>query len=81
MADVNRLIERFPDLPEALYMRSNLHRMNGDMRSAERDYNKALAMSKKSQRSGYQVTTDFGCRKCGGWKDRRRSGQQLRKGN
>lgn len=29
MADVNRLIEAFPELPEALYMRSNLNRDGG----------------------------------------------------
>lgn len=46
MADVNRLIEAFPELPEALYMRSNLNRMAGNMRQAERDYNRALDMAK-----------------------------------
>lgn len=46
LEDVEKLVERFPDLPEALYMRSNLHRMSGNMAAAERDYNKALAMAK-----------------------------------
>ena len=46
LADIDRLVEALPDLPEALYMRSEVQRKAGNMAAAERDYNRALAMSK-----------------------------------
>ena len=58
MDDINRLVEAFPELPEALYMRSNLHRLSGNMALAEKDYNKALALSKSLRPAS--ETTDGG---------------------
>jgi hypothetical protein len=52
LADVNQLISRFPDLPEALYMRSDIYRRQGKMGQAETDYKKALAMAKALPRAG-----------------------------
>lgn len=47
ITDVNAIIEGLPDLPEAYYMRSDLHRTAGRMAQAERDYKKALQLSQE----------------------------------
>lgn len=60
MDDVNRLIKAFPGLPEALYMRSNLNRLAGNMNQAERDYNKALALSRQLKPDSMPGKDDHG---------------------
>ena len=66
MADVNRLVDAFPELPEALYMRSNLNRMEGNMTLAERDYKKALALSKQLKPSEGGTAPAAGATPAGG---------------
>ncbi len=45
-ADINRVIEAFPDFPGALYLRGDFARRSGNLVSAKRDFDKALALAK-----------------------------------
>ncbi len=45
VADLDKLIEVFPDFAAAYFVRYDAKRRKGDMRGAEKDYNKSLALA------------------------------------
>lgn len=45
-ADLDRVIEAFPSFAGAYFVRSENRRLMGDMKSAERDYKKSMALAK-----------------------------------
>lgn len=45
IADLDKLIEVFPDFAAAYFMRFDAKRRKGDMRGAEKDYNKSLSLA------------------------------------
>lgn len=45
-ADLDRVIEAFPSFAGAYFVRSENRRLMGDMKSAERDYRKSMALAK-----------------------------------
>lgn len=47
--DISKVIDEVPDLPDPYFMRSQFYYEMKDMRRAEHDYNKAIALSKKAQ--------------------------------
>ncbi len=47
LADLNRVIEAYPTFAGAYFLRFEIHRMSGDKRHAEKDYNKAMALAKE----------------------------------
>lgn len=47
--DITRVSEAVPELPDPYFMRSQFYYALGNMASAERDYNKGIALSKKAQ--------------------------------
>lgn len=49
IADITKVSEAVPDLPDPYFMRSQFYYSLGNMANAERDYNKAIALSKKAQ--------------------------------
>ncbi len=49
IADIDRVVEAFPDFDGALFSRFQIYDEMGDKRSAEQDYNKAMALSKKAR--------------------------------
>ncbi len=49
IADITKVSEAVPDLPDPYFMRSQFYYSLGNMGSAERDYNKGIALSKKAQ--------------------------------
>lgn len=49
--DISKVIEDVPDLPDPYFMRSQFYRSMGQMRKAEADYNRGLALSKKAQKN------------------------------
>ncbi len=52
VADISKVIDEVPDLPDPYFLRSELYRDLGDLRSAERDYNRGMALSRKAQKLG-----------------------------
>ncbi|MCM1076455.1 MAG: tetratricopeptide repeat protein [Bacteroides sp.] len=46
IADINRVIEAYPDFAAAYFLRYDIRRRKGEMRLAEKDYNKSLALAK-----------------------------------
>lgn len=46
IADLDKVIEAYPDFAAAYFVRFDVKRRKGDMRSAEKDYNKSLALAK-----------------------------------
>lgn len=46
LKDVNKVIDAYPDLAAAYFLRFDIKRLMGD-RSAEKDYNRSLALAKK----------------------------------
>lgn len=52
VADISKVIDDVPDLPDPYFLRSELYRDLGDLRSAERDYNRGLALSHEAQKLG-----------------------------
>ncbi len=50
IADINQVISAFPDFPGAIFMRSEFYSKMGDRNNAMRDYDSALAMSRKNVR-------------------------------
>ncbi|HUN20841.1 MAG TPA: tetratricopeptide repeat protein [Muribaculaceae bacterium] len=49
IADINQVISAFPDFPGAIFMRSEFYSKMGDRNNAMRDYDSALAMSRKKR--------------------------------
>lgn len=47
LADIDRVAEAFPDFDGVFFTRFQIYDEMGDKRNAERDYNKALALSKR----------------------------------
>lgn len=50
--DISKVIDEVPDLPDPYFLRSQFYYDLKDMRRAEKDYNTAIALSKKAQRAG-----------------------------
>ncbi len=48
LADIDRVIEAYPDFAGAYFLRFDIYREQGNMKKAEQDYNKSLALAKKS---------------------------------
>ena len=59
-ADLDRVIEEFPSFSGAYFIRCENYRMMGDRAKAEKDYNKAMALSRKGvpAEEGSHVNTD-----------------------
>lgn len=51
IADISKVIDDVPDLPDPYFMRSQFYYELKDMRKAENDYNKAIALSKQVQKN------------------------------
>lgn len=47
LADINRVIDAYPSFAGAYFLRYEINRLNGDMRNAEKDYNKSMALAKQ----------------------------------
>jgi tetratricopeptide (TPR) repeat protein len=54
--DIDKVLEAFPDFASAWFMRSENLRLMGDRKSAERDYKKSLALSKKPMKSNEKAS-------------------------
>ena len=46
IADIDRVLEAYPDFAAAYFLRYDINRRKGDMRRAEADYNKSIALAK-----------------------------------
>ena len=55
IADINKVIEQFPEYPGAWFMRSQFNRQLKQNQRAERDYNKAMALAKTIPLDGVSV--------------------------
>ena len=47
LADINRVIDAYPSFAGAYFLRYEINRLSGDMRNAEKDYNKSMALAKQ----------------------------------
>lgn len=58
ISDAGHVIEAFPDFPAGYLLRSDLERNSGNLAAAARDYDKAMALTRKLKPGQAQETTD-----------------------
>lgn len=58
LTDINKVIDAYPSFAGAYFLRYDIHRMSGNVHSAEKDYNKSMALAKKPIAKSDSVTNE-----------------------